>query len=167
MKSNKVVAAIILLACFASIGYFRDELFKTINLRFYTLRHPSVTLDLPRWFSALQHWDFNTLYAAKYWLTAIFIILFFVLNALCVKVFIRRKNQQYLLRVGYLLGLLLMVIFFGAGWLMGRAEGGYRLARVVAGVLQSPVPFVVLFIIGPLFKNRSLSAATNRGASGQ
>ena len=153
MTKNKKLIIPLLILVFLLIGFTREFIFNHTNTVLYNKLHPEFTYPVPALISYLNHFEYKTVYALKWVFTALFCLLFFLLQRWTLKtVFPEKKYARWLLYF-YLILLLLSVLAFGSGYIIGNTGGGYRFSRMFMGILQSPVPLMFLIPVG-ILKNK-------------
>jgi hypothetical protein len=133
---------VLLAAAFIGIGYLRDFLFVNINFALKRLR-TGKEFEGHSFLEFLKDFDPGTLFASKFLLTGVFTVLNFLPGALLIHSLFARKRYLYWFAGLYATILLLSLIFYGGGHLIGEAKHGYSLARLFMGFLQSPVPTMI------------------------
>jgi hypothetical protein len=85
------------------------------------------------------------LYYFKYLLTGIFLVMYGFTTHWGLKFCLPGKPTRKLTFFVFLSITIFSALLFAGGWMIGKTEQGYLAARGVLGVLQSPVPFMILF----------------------
>jgi len=133
---------------FIVVGFFRDAVFMNLNSQLYKLYFKNYEYTLPDWLSIFDSWPYMKLYYFKYILTALFVLLYFVLSLLSVKVFTgNSKNIKWVL-YAYGIVIALSLLTYTGGHLLNNFPKGYLFTRNLVGLLQSP--FIVMVIIPAL-----------------
>ena len=131
------------------IGFFRYFVFENINvLLFNSLHHRQY--QVPSFFNFMRDWSYSRLYFFKWILTLSFCTVFFFNQWLILKTIFTKKNTRIWLIYFYLILLLLSIVSFGIGYLINNPQGGYLFSRKFMGILQSPVPLMLLIPVGIL-----------------
>lgn len=134
---------------FICLGFLREYIFVNVNVVLYNKLH-NESYPVPYTILFFNRFDYYTVYAMKWGLTSVFALLFFFAQRYTLKILFPEKIIVKWLFYFYLILLLLSVIAFGAGYLSGNTEGGYRFSRMFMGILQSPVPLMFLIPAGVL-----------------
>jgi hypothetical protein len=152
-RKIKITLFIILLMVF---GFFRENLFVNINDILYNKRYnqnnPTVY-----YLSFLYHFSYQTIYAAKWFITPFFAFLFWITQRQFLFVLFNEKKVIKWLSVLYLSLFLLAGIFFVAGWALGDIYRGYVFSRLFMGLLQSPVACMILIPTMYLYKQTNIN----------
>ena len=156
-KRKNWFPVLVLILGMSLLGYMRDVIFRNFNAQLWHFHHPGMPSYTDSFFIFLSQWSFNQVYYSKYLLTAIFLVVFYFLNLLALRILFKEAIIERILRWGYLLIILFAGVMFAGGFAFHQAEAGYRLARVLTGILQSPVPFLVLAIARPLYLQTTTS----------
>jgi len=137
-----------------TLGLFRESLFVNINAAlYYKYYEPGQENNVVQGFwSFLNSFSYLFLYRSKWVITFAFVFLFWLLQKAFITFLFREKKALFWLGMLYLSLLLLAGISFGAGWLFGNLEQGYRFSRICMGLLQSPVPCMVLIPLTYFYK---------------
>lgn len=136
---------VLLVAAFIAIGFFRDAVFLNINNQLYELYFKSTGYELPPWLSALKQWPYIRLYYFKYFLSAFFILVYFVLSTLAIWFFTPEFQYIRWSAFAYAVVLSLAVITYAVGYLSGHFPKGFQFTRNLIGLLQSP--FIAMLLI--------------------
>ena len=135
----------LLIPVLIALGFFRFFLFENINEHLDHLWNKTPQTKMSPHLSFLMDWEFWPLYYLKFALTGVMTLLFLMLNGLGLFIVHGRPPLRYLLGIyGLLFGI--AVIFFGGGYLIGFEHKGYYFARIMMGVAQSPLPFLILLL---------------------
>jgi len=142
-----------------ALGLSRESLFVNINaVLYYKYYEPGQEPNLVNGFwGFLNSFSYLFLYRAKWIVTLVFVILFWFTQKTFIAVLFREKKALFWLGMLYLSLLLLAGISFGVGWLFGNLEQGYRFSRICMGLLQSPVPCMVLIPLTYFYKQNQTS----------
>ena len=154
--NRKLVISLFVIALLA-LGFFREMFFININSVLYNkyfqptdeahIYHPA--------FSFLTYFSYKTLYISKWFITLAFVALFWLIQKKFIFYLFDEKKAVFWLGMLYLSLLLLAGISFGAGWLFGNLEQGYRFSRIFMGLLQSPVPCMMLIPLTYFYKKQT------------
>ncbi len=152
-RKFKIILFVILLLC---LGFFREHLFVGINAILYNKYFNPTGYNLhtirPA-FRFLNEFSYQTLYVIKWFSTPLFVLLFwFVQKKLLLFLFQEKKTSGWL-SVLYLSLFLFAGISFCTGWLVGHLNEGYRFSRIFMGLIESPVPCMILIPIMYFYKN--------------
>jgi hypothetical protein len=149
MKGIKLVFLILLAGLFLSLGFLRDFVFLNVNEQSRIAYYHSPDSFLSPSMAFLTAWSYPQLYYLKWVLTFFFAGLFMVLTLAFVRLlFPARKYLRWTI-LAYGILLLLAGLFFIGGYLAGQSENGYRIARFLLGMAQSPI---VLMVLLPAFR---------------
>mgnify|MGYP006141722433 FL=1 len=133
--ASSIIAVIIL-------GFFREFLFTHINEQLFALWYdePSRASDA---IPFLKSVDYYTLYSTKWFLTALFSVLFFGVTIGILKIIF---DKSYWKEIVIIYGVLIAcsVITTGYGYATNTLEETYLLARLFMGVAQSPLILMVM-----------------------
>ncbi len=141
------VLAILLIPFLIWLGFHREATFVEMNKLIMFKQNPSVG----NWASEIvaDYYDYSeqALYTAKWWLTVRFSIYFFLLSGLILFLFFRKKKVLYYLLMFYLVIFVLAGISYLSSYITGNHRGAYLVARRLMGLLQSPYPFMLIFVL--------------------
>lgn len=141
MKRKLITAAFIILLIV--LGFFREFVFVNINTLIYNNKFNE---NYPfHWlFQSFSGFNYSGLYISKWFLTALFIILFYLLQLkISYLLFEEKKFKKWFFYL-YVILISLSVITFFVGWLFSDVRQGYTFSRLFLGFLQSPLPIVFL-----------------------
>ncbi|MEZ4938718.1 MAG: hypothetical protein R2799_14100 [Crocinitomicaceae bacterium] len=145
------VIAIFLVAVLVKLGFYREDFFVEMNKLIGFKENPEVG----NWASEIvaDYYDLTAaeLYEVKWKMTIYFSIYFYLLSALILFLFFRERKPLLYLLFFYLGIFILSAISYGSGFVTGNKEGAYLVARRLMGLLQSPYPFMLIFVL-VLFK---------------
>ena len=152
-RSNKYKAiAVVLVILIVYLGFVRDFIFININ---YIIDELYFNRDVEQYhsiYSFLIPLGVSGLMKLKWFLTFLFMVLNLGLSYFILKfLFSEAKKPIRLLFYGYLGLFLISALFFVGGKLLSFSELGYTLSRRFMGVLQSPVPLMVVATVHLLF----------------
>lgn len=143
--ASSIIAVIIL-------GFFREFLFTHINEQLFALWYdePSRASDA---IPCLKSVDYYTLYYTKWFLTALFSVLFYGVTIGLLKIIF---DTSYWKEILIIYGVLIAcsVITMAYGYATNTLEETYLLARLFMGVAQSPLVLMVM-IPGIWLRKRS------------
>jgi hypothetical protein len=149
MKSRTIIPLLFVAALFLGSGFFRDFVFLNVNEQLrVAYYHPPETFLSPS-MAFLKTFSYTSLYYLKWVLTFAFAGLFMALTLLVVKILFADKTHFRWTLLTYGLLVILAGLFFLGGYLFGRSENGYLIARFLLGIAQSPI---VLMVLVPAFK---------------
>ena len=80
----------------------------------------------------------------KWILTVLYMGIHLLLSSIALKQVLRLHGQRRWLLAIYALGFIIAGVSYVAGKLLGHAELGYTLSRVLMGALQSPFPLMLM-----------------------
>jgi hypothetical protein len=141
MKRKLII--ILFIISLITLGFIREFIFVNINILIYNNKfnehYPFHLL-----FKSISTFNYKELYTSKWFLTAIFIILFYLIQRK-ISYFIFEENifKKWFFYL-YLILIVLATITFFAGWLFNDVRQGYTFSRLFLGFLQSPLPIVFL-----------------------
>ena len=139
---------LILIIVFIVIGFFRDAVFMNLNSQLYKLYFKNYEYTLPNWLSVFEEWPYMKLYYFKYVLTAIFVVLYFLLSLISVFAFSGNKKNIKWVFYAYGIVLFLSLLTYIGGYALNNFPKGFLFTRNLMGLLQSP--FIVMIIIPAL-----------------
>ena len=148
-KKTLIVSSIIAVII---LGFFREFLFTHINEQLFALWYdePSRASDA---IPCLKSVDYYTLYYTKWFLTALFSVLFYGVTIGLLKIIF---DTSYWKEILIIYGVLIAcsVITMAYGYATNTLEETYLLARLFMGVAQSPLVLMVM-IPGIWLRKRS------------
>lgn len=131
----------------------RESLFLNINAVLYNKYYPDAGAHGPaQAYAFLEQFSYLSLYRSKWLITLLIVAAYWLLQRLLLATAFREKKALSWLGMLYLSLLLLAAISYGAGWITGNLETGYRFSRIFMGLLQSPVPAMILIPIAYFYK---------------
>lgn len=132
---------------------FRESLFLNLNAVLYNKYYPDAGAHGPsESYAFLEQFSYQSLYNSKWVLTLLIVAAFWFLQRMLLAAIYAEKKPLSWLGMLYLSLLLLAAISYGAGWITGNLEPGYRFSRIFMGLLQSPVPSMILIPIAYFYK---------------
>lgn len=140
-KRTALIAIVILLVL---TGYLRDYIFVGIHTSMWYSYHHKPLLHPTPFTVYLIGFSYAQLYIAKWFLTALFTVIYFLLSCGVIKlIFIKKAYIRYLM-ITYGVLLSVAALFYITGLLSGYTEEGYKFSRIFMGFLQSPFMVMVL-----------------------
>lgn len=155
-KRSNILFASIYLILIIYIGFLRDSIFININYILDNLYFNTEVVYYHSMYSFLVPLGVGGLVKLKWGMTIVFMFMNYLLSFGIIRnIFKDTKNSLSLLTWGYV-GLFIIsgLLMLGAK-LIGQSELGYTLARRFMGVLQSPVPLMVIVSVHLLFASPS------------
>ncbi|HWY38600.1 MAG TPA: hypothetical protein VNY73_08580 [Bacteroidia bacterium] len=153
IRKGKIILFIVLILC---LGFFREYIFVGINGVLYNKYYNPGFYDIHIINPSLRFlnaFSYQTLYVAKWLITPVFVCLFWLLQKKFLTFIFHEKKTTYWLSMLYLSLLLLAGISFFTGWLSGHLNEGYRFSRIFMGLIESPVPCMILIPLTYFYKN--------------
>ena len=155
-KPINIIVSVALILMIIWLGFVRDSIFININYIIEQIYYNKELIYYHSMYEFLVPMGVGGLMKLKWGLTALFAVVNFILSYFILKnLFNSPKLPISLLSYGYLFLLLLSALFFIGGKVIGDAELGYTLSRRFMGVLQSPVPIMVVATVHMLFSSTS------------
>lgn len=148
-KKQKIQASIFFIVL-VFIGYIREYTFLSINLKIQQIYYKSDENKhlLPIWTNKLNNFNYTELINLKWIITLFFILIFWLLGLLILKVFKFHKKQIKLYSMAIVSLLFVSLLFFIIGdTIFNRIHFGYHIARNITGFLQSPLPILICFTL--------------------
>lgn len=134
------------------LGYFREFFFLQTNIVMYN-KWSNSNYPVKYSMSWMNHFEYWTIYYAKWIFTLLFIIAFYFLQRLILHYFaVSRFNLTLLLNAFYVTLFTVCVMAVLIGLAFGNFAKGYSLSRIIAGILQSPVAIMVIIPLGLYYK---------------
>lgn len=141
------VTALLLVIALVKLGFYREDFFVEMNKLIMYKENPSVGNWGGEIVSAYYENSAAELYQVKWWMTVWFTLYFYLLSGLILFLYFRNKKVILYLTVFYFGLFLLSAISYGSGFITGNKEGAYLVARRLMGLLQSPYPFMLIFVL--------------------
>lgn len=147
-RKNKIVL-VLYLVVFLAINFLRDYFFKNVNS---ILGHKLLNTNrhyAREEFNGLENLNYQELYLFKWGGLVIFSILFFAFTYFILKVIYPDYKKSILKATSLIyLGLgAVIAICIGFYYLPSVSQSAYLIARRLLGVLHSPIPLMLLFLI--------------------
>jgi hypothetical protein len=133
------------LSLLLALGFLRDFVFLNINDQLYKLYYGNYEFELPASLKSLENLSYMSLYYLKYFLTGFFVVAYAGLTHWGLKVCLPAKANWKITAMVFMFIFVFAALIFGVGNLLGEENQAYLTARGILGVLQSPVPFMILF----------------------
>lgn len=134
----------VLVTALVLLGALRDFIFVNINFQLDFLWRDLAASKTHSMFEFLNNFSYWEIYYAKFGLTGLFSLIYLVATLLVIRLmFTVKKYRKYTI---YLFGgiFLISLLLFGGGYLFGNPHFGYDLARNFMGIIQSPIPAMIL-----------------------
>ena len=159
----KVIKWILLVLTAIGIGFFQERVKVSINFtiekgdkieNFYNLTAAERVLALQSIknnnpfdyyqshdsINVLNHLSRAQLRGAKWIVTIVFILIFFVLNRIALKWIFNSELLSRWLAMTYLVAFVSALVIYCGGYIFGRPDLFYAVSRKMVGALQSPIP---------------------------
>ena len=132
-----------------ALGFLREFLFININYHLQFLYYHMKRSYMTKSLNFLRSYTYDELYEIKWILTILFTLVYLFFTCLVIKLLFHVK--KCVLRTIYIFAAIVFIsfIFYTSGHLVNQDAIGYRLARICMGVVQSPLPLIILI---PAFK---------------
>ncbi len=140
---NTVIALLVVL--FVATGFFREFLFVNVNEQRRVAYYHATDSQLAPSMQWLTAFSDTTLYYAKWPLTLLFTAIFAGLTALIVRTAFGDKRLVRITWLAYGAVFAVAFLIYAAGWLAGKSESTYEIARFFVGIAETPALLVVLF----------------------
>ena len=161
-QKSKIVFGVFWLIVIIALGFLRDFIFVNINYIIDRLFYNLEVYYYHSFYDFLEPLDISGLMTLKWTLTLVFTIINLVLSVVILKQFFAKPHMPIkLLYLGYVTMFLVAGLFFLFGKVTGLTDIGYTLARRFIGVLQSPVPLMIVATVHILF-DRTMPAAKSQ-----
>lgn len=129
------------------LGFIREETFVEMNELIMFKEHPEVGNHANETVEEYYNYSASELYKAKWYLTIQFTLEFFLFSGLILFLFFQNKKSIYYLAYFYLGLFILSGLSYISGSVTGNQQGAYLVARRLMGLLQSPYPFMLIFVL--------------------
>lgn len=155
-KRSSIFFVVIYLILIIYLGFLRDSIFININYILDSLYFNTEVVYYHSMYSFLVPMGVGGLVKLKWGLTIVFMLVNYLLSfGILRNLFIETKNSLSLLTWGYVGLFIISALLMLGAKLVGQSELGYTLARRFMGVLQSPVPLMVVVAVHLLFGSRA------------
>ncbi len=152
-KSKIIFFVFVLLA----LGFFRETLFVSINSSLYDKFYNENNHHIVWFLSFIKCFSYRTIYIAKWFITPLFVFLYWFIQKNFLFFLFPEKRIVQWLGVLYLSLFLLAGVFFAAGWVFSNVNDGYVFSRLFMGLLQSPVPCMILIPAMYLYRQTNIN----------
>lgn len=158
-QKSKIITGVFWLVVIIALGFLRDFIFVNINYIIDRLFYNLEVYYYHSFYDFLEPLDIAGLMTLKWVLTFIFTLINLGLSVIILKqLFVQPKTPLQLIYFGYMVMFLVAGLFFIFGKVSDFTDLGYTLARRFMGVLQSPVPLMIVATVHLLF-DRNMPAA--------
>lgn len=142
----KIIKILIFIFLFGCLGYFREYFFVNLNNIMYQKYYGHTDLPMSSLLSFFKLFSYNTLYFSKYFLTLLWIGLFYVVNLFCLKKMSEQKILLKILTYTYILLLILAAVSMMYGYFINKRfqDDEYTISRWLLGIAQSPIICLIL-----------------------
>lgn len=155
-KRSNIFLATIYLIVLIYLGFLRDSVFININYILDSLYYNTEFVYYHSMYSFLVPMGVGGLLKLKWLLTFVFMLVNYLLSFGIIRnIFLETRSSLSLLTWGYVGLFIISGLLFLGGKLIGQSELGYTLSRRFMGVLQSPVPLMVVVAVHLLFGSTS------------
>jgi hypothetical protein len=161
-QKSKIIKGIFWLIIIIALGFLRDFIFVNINYIIDRLYYNLEVYYYHSFYDFLEPLDVSGLMTLKWILTLLFTLINLGLSVVILKLlFTKSQMPLKLLYLGYLVLFLVASMFVLIGKFGGLTDLGYTLARRFMGVLQSPVPLMIVSAVHLLF-DRNMPTAKSQ-----
>lgn len=140
-----------------SLGFFRETLFVSINSALYDKFYNENNHHVVWFLSFINVFSYRIIYVAKWFITPSFVFLYWFIQKNFLFFLFPEKRIIQWLGILYLSLFLLAGVFFVAGWAFGKIYDGYTFSRLFMGLLQSPVPCMILIPAMYLYRQTNIN----------
>lgn len=153
-RTLRIILLLLSVAGIVLLGSLREFIFVNINYQLKYLYYEQAESYAHSFFDFLNNYSYAEIYYSKWWLMAIFTILFWVCSLLIV--YFLKPERKWLKWMTLMYATLIVAagIIFFFGWVFGQIDGGYAISRLVLGVAHSPLP-VMIMALAMLFLSQS------------
>ena len=151
LSSLSILYLSILAILIIALGFLRLFLFENINYHLQFLYYHTEKSYMAESLNFLRSMSYDDLYSIKWTLTILFTLVYLFFTCIVIKILFQRK--KYILWTIYIFTavIILSSVFYILGLLINydlqftdQSKIGYRLARICIGVVQSPLPLMIL-----------------------
>lgn len=144
LSSSSILYLSILAILIIGLGFLRLFLFENINIHLQFLYYNMERSYMAESLNFLRSFTYDELYWIKWALTILFSLTYLLFTCLVIKLLFR--GRKYVLWTIYIFAAIIFISFvlFASGSLINQDAIGYRLARICMGVVQSPLPLMIL-----------------------
>ena len=139
------------------MGFFRENLFVNINSALYDKFYNENNHLVATYLSFINLFSYRTIYIAKWFITPLFTFVYWFTQKKFLLLLFNEKKAVRWLTVLYLSLFLLAGIFFVGGWALGNINEGYTFSHLFMGLLQSPVPCMILIPAMYLYQKTNIN----------
>lgn len=153
--TKTVLLVLLFLALQAIAGFGRDSFFVQINNILYMKFYPeSERVPISSFMQIFNQLNYQNLYYLKFPLTLLWTLLYYALNYVTIRAFVRSKAVIKGFTIMYVLLVALAIVSVAYGYLMynNLEKDEYTLSRWLMGIAQSPLP-ALLFIASSTLLN--------------
>jgi len=155
---RKIVSGIFWLIVIVALGFYRDFIFININYIIDRLYYNQEVKHYHSFYNFLEPLDVKGLMTLKWILTFVFTLINLSLSVIILKRLFKDPSMPLkLLYLGYAVLFIIAGLFYLFGNLSGFSNLGYTLSRRFMGLIQSPVPLMVVAAAHMLFVNNDQS----------
>jgi hypothetical protein len=140
---KKALILLLFVSVIIGLGYFRDFVFVNTNSILYT-KYYNTYYPLHPFFHFFLDKSYNFIYISKWIITAIFIAAYFIVQVITSKILLNDNFMSKWFFIFYVFLVILSIITFAVGWIVGSLNQGYIFSRLFLGILQSPLPIMFL-----------------------
>jgi hypothetical protein len=153
-RKIKIISFVLVLLL---LGFFRETLFVSINSTLYDKFYNENNHRVVWFLSFLNLLSYQTIYVAKWFITPLFVFVYWFIQRRFLLFLFNEKKFIRWLGILYLSLFLLAGVFYTAGWAFGKIEDGYTFSRLFMGLLQSPVPCMILIPAMYLYRQTNIN----------
>ena len=151
---NKIYL-IVLIALMIALGFFREFVFVNINYRLKYLFYSEKVSYMSDSLRFLKVFSYDDLYWGKWILTIMFGLFYLGFTSLIVKFWFGNKSYIRWTFIFFAVIFFISFLSYMTGYIIDEREMGYKFARIFMGIVQSPLPLMML-IPAFMLKNTSL-----------
>jgi len=155
-KLNKVdfLKLLFILISITISGYLRLFLFENINLHLANIYYEKDVSSLIEELSFIKNYSYNTLMWIKWGLTILFTIIYLILTLSVIRILFRNKMAVNITIIIFSFIVIISFLFYAVFGFFNELALGYRLARFCMGIVQSPLPLMILIPAFKLLNNK-------------
>ena len=157
MNKTKWFIAFVLL--FAFLGFAREFFFVHLNIiMFEKYYHRTSEAPFPEIMNLFRSFSYNTLYYSKYAYTALWTLIYFLVNFYALKKLTQTDLLLRILKYAYLVMIVIAAISMTYGYIIydRLQDDEYTLSRWLIGIAQSPIICLILLASEKLY-NKSFN----------
>ncbi len=153
--NKKIIYSVLFIGLVILIGFLRETYFVRIKWNEAVIEGTAYKQAAFWLFTFLENLSLNQLTIAKYIGTIFFVLAFWGLSLLMIKLFFTNQNYYRLIHFVFILVLSFGLLVYAIGFLFAKNQEFYSFSRWIIGFIETPLSIAILFPVLWITRNKT------------